>query len=107
MPIRRYLDWLHRSGNHSRYMQSLLAAYNPAAVEGLMCRSLASVGPEGSLYDCDFNQMMALGLHHEAPQNLRDFDADRLANRLIVTADHCLGCTAGSGSSCVGALQAG
>lgn len=106
MPIRRYLDWLQRSGNHDRYMQSLLAAYNQAAVDGLMCRSLISVGPDGSLYDCDFHQMMDLRLHQGAPQNLRDFDLDRLASRQIVTADHCLGCTAGAGSSCAGALKA-
>ena len=107
MPILRYSDWLQRSGNHAKYMQSLLAAYNPGAVDGLMCRSMVSVGPDGSLYDCDFHQMMELGLHPDAAQNLRDFDAAGLASRLIVTADHCLGCTAGAGSSCAGALEAG
>ncbi|MHC5062868.1 MAG: arsenosugar biosynthesis radical SAM (seleno)protein ArsS [Planctomycetota bacterium] len=106
MPINRYLDWLQASGNYEGYMQSLLAAYNPLAVEGLMCRELISVGPDGRLYDCDFNQMLGMGLDEKAPQYLQDFDLERLTNRRISSGSHCLGCTAGSGSSCRGALEA-
>ncbi len=107
MPINRYLDWLQTSGKYEGYMQTLLAAYNPAAVDGLMCREMLSVGPDGRLYDCDFNQMLGLGLEVDAAQYLQDFDLASLAKRRIRTGDHCLGCTAGSGSSCGGALEAG
>jgi radical SAM/Cys-rich protein len=104
MPIRRFLDWLERSGNRARYEQALLDAFNPAAVPGVMCRSLVSVGPDGVLYDCDFNQMLGLPTDRSAPRHVADFDQDALATRRIVTGDHCLGCTAGAGSSCGGAL---
>ena len=67
-----------------------------------MCRDLISVGPDGSLYDCDFNQMLAIGVDDVVPQNIRDFDADALRQRPIRTALHCFGCTAGAGSSCGG-----
>jgi radical SAM/Cys-rich protein len=102
MPIARFADWLHKSGNHERYMAALLAAFNPATVDGLMCRTLISIGPDGSIYDCDFNQMLGLRVEPTAPRNLRDFDLAALAARRIVTAEHCLGCTAGAGSSCGG-----
>lgn len=102
MPIRRYLDWLRKSGNEERYLTALSNAFNPAALAGLMCRNLISVGPDGSIYDCDFNQMCELAAHADAPQNIRDFDRARLERRQIVTAEHCLGCTAGAGSSCGG-----
>ena len=104
MPIRRYLEWLERSGNHERYMRELLDGFNPAAVRGVMCRNLISVGPDGTLYDCDFNQMLDLPVDREQPANIRAFDQARLASRRIVTGDHCLGCTAGAGSSCGGAV---
>jgi radical SAM/Cys-rich protein len=102
MPIARYLDWLVRSGNHDRYMQALLDAFNPGAVGGVMCRNLVSIAPDGTIHDCDFNQMSGLPVDREAPQNIRDFDRDTLATRRIVTGSHCLGCTAGAGSSCGG-----
>lgn len=104
MPIARFKDWLERSGNATRYMQALGAAFNPSAADQVMCRDLVSVGPDGRLYDCDFNQMLGLGLEPSAPQNLDAFDVEALAARRIVTAAHCLGCTAGAGSSCGGAL---
>ncbi len=103
MPIARFLEWLRRSGNEAAYRQRLLDAFNPAAVEGLMCRDLVSVGPDGRLYDCDFNQMLGLGVEAAAPQTVHELDVARLAARRVVTDDHCLGCTAGAGSSCGGA----
>ena len=102
MPINRFLDFLHRSGNYDRYMEKLVNAYNPGAAAGVMCRYTLSVGWDGTLYDCDFNQMLDLPLDHGAPRHIRDFRADQLHRRLIVTGPHCYGCTAGSGSSCGG-----
>ena len=75
-------------------------AFNPGAVEGLMCRNTLSVGWDGRLYDCDFNQMLELPLASSA--HLRDFDEAAWQRRRIVTARHCFGCTAGAGSSCGG-----
>jgi radical SAM/Cys-rich protein len=102
MPIARYLEWLERSGNLARYLEQLVAAWNPAAVPGVMCRTTLSVGWDGRLYDCDFNQMLELGTGQGAPRHLRDFDLASLATRRIVTRRHCFGCTAGAGSSCGG-----
>jgi radical SAM/Cys-rich protein len=104
MPIKRFLDYLRRSGNEARYMRKLIEAFNPEAVDGLMCRSLISVDWTGRLYDCDFNQMLDLGVTPDLPQTVADFDPARLAKRRITTAAHCFGCTAGSGSSCGGAI---
>ena len=102
MPISRYLEYLIRSGNYQRYMQKLVSAFNPAAAEGVMCRSMISVGWDGRVYDCDFNQMLDLEVGFGAPRHIRDFDPTTLANRRIVSGQHCYGCTAGSGSSCGG-----
>ncbi len=104
MPIKRFLDYLRRSGNEERYRRKLVEAFNPHAVEGLMCRSLVSVDWTGRLYDCDFNQMLELGVSPELPQTISDFDLERFAARRIVTGAHCFGCTAGAGSSCGGAV---
>ncbi len=104
MPIRRFLDHLRRTGDYARYMETLAAAFNPATVEGLMCRSLISVGWDGRLYDCDFNQMLDLPLTPGMPRHIRHLDPAVLANRRIATADHCYGCTAGAGSSCGGVV---
>jgi len=104
MPIGRFLSFLKRSGNLERYMGRLRASYNPAAAANVMCRETLSVGWDGSLYDCDFNQMLGLGCSHGAPAHIRDFDADALGSRRIVTGTHCYACTAGAGSSCSGAL---
>jgi hypothetical protein len=68
-----------------------------------MCRSMLSVGWDGTLYDCDFNQMLDLPVAHGAPAHIRDFARDALDFRRIVTGPHCYGCTAGAGSSCGGA----
>jgi radical SAM/Cys-rich protein len=102
MPIKRFLDYLRRSGNEERYMRKLVEAFNPGTVEGLMCRSLVSVDWTGRLYDCDFNQMLELQVSAGLPQMIFDFDPEKFAGRRIVTGSHCFGCTAGAGSSCGG-----
>lgn len=107
MPIGRFLDFLVKSGNLKRYMARLKAAYNPEAARNVMCRELISVGWEGTLYDCDFNQMLGLRCNHGAPDHISEFDAESLGSRRIVTGVHCYGCTAGGGSSCTGAVEKG
>jgi radical SAM/Cys-rich protein len=106
LPISRFRHFLERTGNYGRYMDRLRAAYNPAAAANVMCRSLVSVGYDGTLYDCDFNQMLDLPVvpGDGMPRHIRDFDAFLLSRREIVTGDHCLACTAGAGSSCGGAV---
>ncbi|MBI3450829.1 MAG: arsenosugar biosynthesis radical SAM protein ArsS [Acidobacteria bacterium] len=104
MPISRFLEFLIESGNYEGYMERLATAFNSAAAEGVMCRYTLSVGWDGRLYDCDFNQMLDLTVDHGAPTHIRDFDAASLSRRRIVTGNHCYGCTAGSGSSCGGSI---
>ena len=104
MPISRFLEFLVESGNYEGYMQRLANAFNPAAAAGVMCRYTLSVGWDGTLYDCDFNQMLELPLDFGAPRHIRDFDAAQLHTRRIVIGNHCYGCTAGAGSSCGGAM---
>src|SRR5687768_14210714 len=103
MPISRYLQFLLESGNLEAYMNRLVTAFNPATVDGLMCRSTLSVGWDGRLHDCDFNQMIDLGTAAEAPQTIFDATLEALAGRRILVGPHCYGCTAGAGSSCGGA----
>jgi radical SAM/Cys-rich protein len=103
MPISRYLEWLQQSGNLEAYMERLVAAFNPGAARGVMCRNTLSVGWDGQLYDCDFNQMLDMPVQAGAPRHIRDFDVAKLNARTIVTDRHCFGCTAGAGSSCGGA----
>lgn len=102
MPISRYLEWLLESDNLEAYMRRLVAAFNPAAAAGVMCRNTLSVGWDGRLYDCDFNQMLEMGLELDAPQHIRDFDQAKLEARRVRIDRHCFGCTAGAGSSCGG-----
>ena len=102
MPISRFLEWLEASGNLSAYMERLVAAYNPAAVDGVMCRNTLSVGWDGRLYDCDFNQMLELELDLPRSPDVATLNEDDWERRKIVTARHCFGCTAGAGSSCGG-----
>jgi radical SAM/Cys-rich protein len=104
MPISRYLDWLIESSNLERYMDRLVAAFNPATVAGLMCRTTISVGWDGRLYDCDFNQMLDLPVSPPGSPHIRDFDPDALRQRAIVVGRHRFGCTAGAGSSCGGRI---
>ncbi|HEX8750865.1 MAG TPA: arsenosugar biosynthesis radical SAM (seleno)protein ArsS [Nitrospira sp.] len=104
MPISRFLEFLIESGNYDGYMERLANAFNPGAAAGVMCRYTISIGWDGTLYDCDFNQMLDLPLAHGAPSHIRDFDQTKLDRRQIVTRNHCYGCTAGAGSSCGGAV---
>jgi radical SAM/Cys-rich protein len=106
MPIARFLEWLEESGNLAGYMERLVNAFNPAAVAGLMCRNTLSVGWDGRLYDCDFNQMLELELDLPRP-HIGEFDEQAWLARSIVTARHCFGCTAGAGSSCGGQTAVG
>jgi radical SAM/Cys-rich protein len=107
MPISRFLEWLEESGNLQRYMELLVGSFNSATVAGLMCRDTLSVGWDGRVFDCDFNQMLELPARDAAGGllHVRDLDPESLARRSIVTRRHCFGCTAGAGSSCGGAIQ--
>ncbi|MDH4226398.1 MAG: arsenosugar biosynthesis radical SAM protein ArsS [Deltaproteobacteria bacterium] len=100
MPLGRFYGFLESSGNLKPYMERLAALYNAAAANSAMCRSTVSVGWDGALYDCDFNQM--LGLRCDAVSHIEDFDIKLLSKRRIRTGVHCYGCTAGAGSSCTG-----
>jgi radical SAM/Cys-rich protein len=103
MPISRFLEFLVDSGNLDAYMERLVNAFNPATVEGLMCRNTLSVGWDGRLYDCDFNQMIELGVTPGAAATIQTASVEALSNRAIAVGPHCFGCTAGGGSSCGGA----
>jgi radical SAM/Cys-rich protein len=103
MPISRFLEFLEASGQVQTYLERLAAAFNPAAAAGVMCRNTLSVGWDGTLYDCDFNQMLEMPVHPRAPRTIFDFDVEALGRREIVLGPHCFGCTAGAGSSCGGA----
>jgi radical SAM/Cys-rich protein len=103
VPINRYLDFLIESGNYEDYMRRLVEAFNPQAARNVMCRTMLSIGWDGRLYDCDFNQMLDLDIDHGQPGHIRDFDPTALAEREICTGNHCYACTAGAGSSCTGA----
>jgi radical SAM/Cys-rich protein len=104
MPINRFRLHLEKSGQYAAYMDKLLDAFNPRAAEGVMCRSLISVGWDGTIYDCDFNQMLEMEVRRDSkPATIFDFDFDGLLKRRIRFDSHCLGCTAGAGSSCGGA----
>jgi len=105
MPIARFADWLRRAGLYEEYLAKLRDAFNPATVEGLMCRSLISVGWDGRIHDCDFNQMLELGLGNGHAGSVLALELAGLEGRAIRTGDHCFGCTAGAGSSCGGALS--
>jgi radical SAM/Cys-rich protein len=103
MPINRFRLHLEKSGQYEAYMDKLLGAFNPAAAEGVMCRSLISVGHDGRLYDCDFNQMLEMDMADaRGALTIFDFDLERVMKRRIRFDSHCLGCTAGAGSSCGG-----
>jgi len=104
MPISRYLEWLVETGNLDTYMQKLVNAYNPQAASGAMCRTMLSVGYDGRLFDCDFNQMLDMPVTGPE-QRIQDVDIAALGARDIATFQHCYGCTAGQGSSCGGALS--
>lgn len=105
MPISRYLDYLLSTGNYERYMEKLVLAFNPESVQYLMCRNTISVGWDGYLYDCDFNQMLDLKVSCENSQHLSDYISEDLNKRNIIVKQHCYGCTAGAGSSCGGSIS--
>lgn len=108
MPIARFASYLKRNGELEEYMNLLRESFNPATIEGLMCRNTINVSWEGEVYDCDFNQMMKMPLTNEGERGsvfVWDINVDEFRNQPIMTASHCFGCTAGSGSSCGGALS--
>lgn len=102
MPIGRFQDRLARNGELDRYQDLLACSFNAATLENVMCRTLLSVGWDGRLYDCDFNQVLGLAVSPGGPSHIRDFSYATLAHRTILVDDHCYGCTAGRGSSCTG-----
>lgn len=104
MPIARFASSLRHEGKLDEYMATLIAAFNPAAVESLMCRNTISVGWRGEVYDCDFNQQLGMQLANGKPLFLWDIARESFDALPIRMADHCFGCTAGAGSSCGGAL---
>jgi radical SAM/Cys-rich protein len=104
-PIARFADDLRQHGQWDSYLELLANSFNPATVEGLMCRNTLSIGWQGEVFDCDFNQMLGLQLRNGRPLFLWDVTPSSLNEREIQTGVHCLACTAGSGSSCTGALN--
>lgn len=107
MPISRYLEDLLEQNHLDEYLQKLVDAFNPAAAAGVMCRKMISVGWDGRLFDCDFNQMLELQTAEGQPRHIRDFTADAMDDRPIITGRHCFGCTAAAGSGCLGAIEQG
>ena len=103
LPISRFLDYLIASENYEMYMERLVDAFNPAALDKVMCTHTLSVRWDGFLYDCDFNQMLDLKVDHPI-QHLDDFEEGKLNDRSICISQHCYGCTAGAGSSCQGSV---
>ncbi len=101
LPIARFLDYLIASENYEDYMTSLVDAYNPAAVENVMCTNTISISWDGWLYDCDFNQMLGLKVASKV-KHINEYNEEILNNRDIIISQHCYGCTAGAGSSCQG-----
>ena len=104
-PIARFAEDLRRQGKWDEYLELLANSFNPATVDGLMCRTTLSVDYLGRLYDCDFNQMLGMEIRNGATLYLWDITPEFLDNRRIETGIHCLACTAGAGSSCTGALN--
>jgi radical SAM/Cys-rich protein len=108
LPIGRFASYLRHSGKLEEYMQLVIHAFNPATINGLMCRNTISVGWRGEVYDCDFNQQLGMQWRSDRDMSglfLWDIDPDSLEGRDIMTGDHCFGCTAGAGSSCGGAIS--
>ncbi|MBC7743472.1 MAG: arsenosugar biosynthesis radical SAM protein ArsS [Flavobacterium sp.] len=104
LPISRFLDYLMVSGNYDSYMEKLVNTFNPVAAQNVMCKSMISVGWDGYLYDCDFNQMLDLKINKPNSNHIADFNIQQLINRNIIINQHCFGCTAGAGSSCGGEI---
>jgi radical SAM/Cys-rich protein len=104
LPISRFLEHLVNTDNFEDYMGLLVRAFNPSALNGVMCRNTISIGWDGYLYDCDFNQMLGLKLDPKLGQHISEFNEIKLNQRTIIVQQHCYGCTAGAGSSCQGAV---
>jgi radical SAM/Cys-rich protein len=102
MPIHRFKEQLERAGTYEEYMEKLVNAFNPGAALGVMCRTLVSVGYDGVMYDCDFNQMLDMEISDKEQRTIFDFDYSKITDRQIRFVSHCYGCTAGAGSSCGG-----
>jgi radical SAM/Cys-rich protein len=105
LPIARFAVDLRQSGQWDSYMELLSNSFNPATVDGLMCRSTINIGYEGEVFDCDFNQMLHMQQRNDKPLYLWDVTPESMASQSILTANHCFGCTAGAGSSCTGSLE--
>ena len=103
LPISRFLEYLIASENYEDYMHALVEAFNPSAVQNVMCTNTLSVSWDGWLYDCDFNQMLQLKVASKV-KHIKDYEEKELQNRNIITSQHCYGCTAGAGSSCQGSV---
>jgi radical SAM/Cys-rich protein len=105
LPIGRFRQSLSRQGQLAPYLDLLDEAFNAGTIEHLMCRDTLSIGYDGKIYDCDFNQMLEMEIDGGRISILDpDFRLDDLGKVAIATGEHCLGCTAGAGSSCGGAL---
>ena len=103
LPVSRFLEYLIASENYEEYMHKLVDAYNPAALENVMCTNTLSVSWDGWLYDCDFNQILEMKINSPV-QHISEFNESLLQNRDIRVSQHCYGCTAGAGSSCQGSV---
>lgn len=102
-PISRFLEYLLNTGNYDSYMDTLINAFNPHTLNGLMCRNTISVSWDGYIYDCDFNQMLDLKISSDS-NHISNFNLEKINDRNIMTARHCFACTAGGGSSCGGEI---
>ncbi len=104
LPVKRFAKFLSKRGELENYFQLLERNFNPVAANHVMCKTLLSISWDGKLYDCDFNQMLDLGLGASGPRTIWDIDdLNELTEQSICVADHCYACTAGAGSSCGGA----
>lgn len=108
LPVSRFASYLRNNGKYEEYLALLIESFNPATVQGLMCRNTINVSWEGKVFDCDFNQMLGLQWRDTAQNGLHlwDIAPEETEARSIATGEHCFGCTAGAGSSCGGAVAA-
>jgi radical SAM/Cys-rich protein len=106
MPITRYATHLKLRGEYEKYMELLEDSFNASTLDQVMCRNLISIGWEGTIYDCDFNQMLDLPIRDAEGKafNISTLSVDQVQYLPITVGNHCYACTAGSGSSCGGAL---
>jgi radical SAM/Cys-rich protein len=105
MPITRYARYLRAFRQYQPYVDLLAKSFNAGTLDALMCRNTLSVGWDGALYDCDFNQALDMAIVRDKRLNIFHATLEDLEDSCILTAEHCFGCTAGAGSSCQGALQ--